>query len=386
MKNNLKKTIYKGNWVVYLYELIIFAFIILLNCNNILNNPNNKYLLFTLFWIIFLVVLIVKHGIPKNKNMLIGSSIKIVIITFLAYLIITNLLGLIFGFSYSVYAYGMTNILKNVIKTAIPIITIEIVRYILLKQNVNLLQRIILYIELAFAFYIIDCGIFTVRDFKDFFILCSTTILPLLANDLLCTYFSKNVGVEPSVLYKVVVNTFMFVLPIFPRLGNYLISIFGIMVPFVIFMQVKKMLDYNKKKVFRVNKVFKYTINIFLTLILVVLIFLIAGIGKYKIIAIASGSMEPTYYRGDAVIYKKVKAKDIEEGDILVFMNNSSVITHRVVKKYKVDSHYRFVTKGDNNDSLDNEIDEGKVKGVVKIALKYIGYPTVIFNEIIARD
>ena len=100
--------------------------------------------------------------------------------------------------------------------------------------------------------------------------------------------------------------------------------------------------------------------------------------------AIATGSMEPVYYRGDAIILEKVDPAIIEVGDILVYKASGGIITHRVIE-ISVDNGKRFFyTKGDNNETADNiRVLESDVKGVVRYIVKYIGYPTILLNELL---
>lgn len=75
------------------------------------------------------------------------------------------------------------------------------------------------------------------------------------------------------------------------------------------------------------------------------------GISEYSLAYIISGSMEPTYYRGDLIIMKKVKASEVRVGDVIVFkspLNPRTLILHRVVGIKFIDGKYFFLTKGDN--------------------------------------
>ena len=94
--------------------------------------------------------------------------------------------------------------------------------------------------------------------------------------------------------------------------------------------------------------------------------------------------MEPVYYRGDAVIIEKINAKEVKIGDILVFKVGSGIVTHRVVEISQEDGKMVFRTKGDNNKTEDTfDIDDSDVKGIVKYVVKYLGYPTIMFNELL---
>ena len=100
-------------------------------------------------------------------------------------------------------------------------------------------------------------------------------------------------------------------------------------------------------------------------------------------IAIGSDSMNPIYYRGDAIIYKEVKPGEVKEKDILVFKSGSAIITHRVKKIIIDDNKIYFQTKGDNNDTEDIElVSSNNIYGVVKYVVKYIGYPTILLQEV----
>ena len=71
----------------------------------------------------------------------------------------------------------------------------------------------------------------------------------------------------------------------------------------------------------KINKVSSSFLTIPVMIFLFIMIILVSGITNYQMIAIASNSMYPIYQRGDAVIFKKVEAASIKEGDILVFSN-----------------------------------------------------------------
>ena len=99
-------------------------------------------------------------------------------------------------------------------------------------------------------------------------------------------------------------------------------------------------------------------------------------------IAIGSDSMNPIYYKGDAVIYKKTEIKNIKEKDILVFNYNGTIITHRVKKIIIKNDRIYYQTIGDNNKNVDSVlIDSKDVLGTVKYIVKYIGNPTIWMQE-----
>ncbi len=79
----------------------------------------------------------------------------------------------------------------------------------------------------------------------------------------------------------------------------------------------------------------------------------------YKSFTIASGSMMPTLEIGDVIISKKVAEKDLKEGDIITFLEgegNVYNVTHRIKDIVKEDGKTLYRTKGDNNNTNDDEL------------------------------
>jgi len=111
---------------------------------------------------------------------------------------------------------------------------------------------------------------------------------------------------------------------------------------------------------------------------------------EYIISYIKSGSMEPTYCRGDIVILKKVPPEDIDVGDVIVFRHprgGDELILHRVVYKEERDGKIYFITKGDNNPNIDNWlwVSENYVLGKLVGRIPYLGYFFLYLDEPGAR-
>lgn len=87
-----------------------------------------------------------------------------------------------------------------------------------------------------------------------------------------------------------------------------------------------------------------------------------ANLFGYSLFEVATGSMKPTIQIGDVVIVKITK--DVNENDIIVYVDGDDIITHRLVEK----SENNIVTRGDANNSEDKPIQENMIIGqVIKI-------------------
>ena len=115
---------------------------------------------------------------------------------------------------------------------------------------------------------------------------------------------------------------------------------------------------------------------------------LVSGVFRYQIMAIGSGSMEPIYYMGDAVIFEKIELEEqsiIEKGMIICYKHGAKYVTHRVVDIVTKDGQMLYQTKGDNNKENDGYLVNAQdVVGIVKLRIKSIGWPTIWFQELIS--
>lgn len=116
------------------------------------------------------------------------------------------------------------------------------------------------------------------------------------------------------------------------------------------------------------------TILLITLIISVVSVLTIPRMFGYDILAVLSGSMEPTYKVGSILyIDKNFQAEDIKVGDVITFKtDNDTIITHRVID---INEDKTFKTKGDNNDIEDmTPIKFEDLLGKVIFTLPLIGY------------
>ena len=130
-----------------------------------------------------------------------------------------------------------------------------------------------------------------------------------------------------------VFGLYIYILPIFPNLGDYLLSVFGVLYPTIVYIMVFKTIKYYDKSSRYINLVRRRYLFYPLLVFLLIIVILTSGVGKYQMIAIGSSSMYPVYERGDAVIFSKLKSlDDVEVGSIIAYYENNLLITHRVTE------------------------------------------------------
>ena len=100
----------------------------------------------------------------------------------------------------------------------------------------------------------------------------------------------------------------------------------------------------------------------------------------YNAYVIISGSMEPIIKVKDAVIIRRCEESDIKIGDVVTYRSLEDayygiLITHRVVNIEYKDGQKLFITKGDNNETIDRSpITFNQIQGKVAMRIPKIGY------------
>lgn len=129
-----------------------------------------------------------------------------------------------------------------------------------------------------------------------------------------------------------------------------------------------------------------------------VLILILALILSAHLSVVVSGSMEPSFYRGDIVATENVNTYGIQEfdpytdvhiGDVVVYDATwySEPVIHRVIDIQEINGSPYYIIKGDNNEVQDPEpVSPSQVKSKVitignhLLIIPWIGYITLWFR------
>lgn len=139
------------------------------------------------------------------------------------------------------------------------------------------------------------------------------------------------------------------------------------------------------------NRVINFIANTVITillsvvmLILVVLIVIciktnnktmeIAGFMGYKPVICISNSMQQEFEVGDIIISKEVSENSIKTGDIITYREDETIITHRVCDIVKENNQIKYITKGDSNNTIDdNLVDYNQIEGMYCYKIPKLG-------------
>lgn len=102
------------------------------------------------------------------------------------------------------------------------------------------------------------------------------------------------------------------------------------------------------------------------------------GLFGYKGYTVVSGSMEPTFSTGDFIFVKMTPYEKIEADDVISFINNEEIVTHRATE-VKDDG---LVTQGDANNIPDQDlVTNDTYIGELALIVPYFGYVVVAAQQ-----
>ena len=317
----------------------------------------------------------IKGEKDKEQSMLIAMII---------YIIIYFLSGLIFGFERTPYSKDIVSIIKNIWSFGSVVVFQEIVRQGLIRNNK---KSVVNFVCLTIVFALLDINISSVgsqfTDVQTGFIYISTIIIPAVVTSAVMTYLIYIGGCKLSIIYRLFILLPPFVVPIVPSYDWFATALMGITVPLGVYVYLNYV-HVNKTERLSKRERRKYNPVVYVPVfgLIGVLACFVVGVFKYQPIAVLSGSMSPTFNRGDAVVIEKLNTyekNELKKGDIIQFVSGTKYVVHRI-KEITNDEYGNkvFVTKGDHNNAIDFDmVHLENVKGKVAFIIPYIGFPSV---------
>jgi len=377
----------KRNYIILLSVEILTLLFLVFNIfiSSIFTLTNLNYVL---LWLGMLIFLILTVGLEKEKNLYKIDIIQWIFIYVVSYFVIIYIFGFFFGFVRSIYSFAITSIIKNTLPVIAIIIFQELIRFIIISKSKEkkFLIYFMLIIFIAFD-VLLALSIYNFSNAMGIFEFIFLLLIPSIINNTLFTYINYKSGYKVSIVYRLLMDVTLYLLPIYPDLGIYIRSVFSIAFPLVMFLAINSFYAKTKAVVVRKKRISRFLFwGPFITISLCMVI-LISGIFKVYVIAIGSGSMTPNINVGDAVIIEKLTTEEIQYidvGHVIAFEKDNILVVHRIIDMYYKDGKLVYQTKGDYNTDQDPYVVEmNSVKGLVRFRLPYIGYPSVWLNELI---
>lgn len=336
---------------------------------------------------IVLALSILFLGFRKDKTTILGKNVfKVVIFYLVLTFFIMYGLGLIVGFLRNAYSRNLFSIFDNIFAPILIIVLVEFIRYVVIGANKDKKSIISVLTIILIAFELVTTlRSFDITDLAVTFNVTATVILPCIFKNIVMSYLSYHIGYKIPLVYRLVMDIYLFIVPIIPSLGDYVNSMILISLPILIYISTFSMIDDSRNRSEPVFNKKRFTIwDIPVAIVLIVLIALISGFFPHYMIGIGSDSMKPKISKGDAVIIEKINDKTkLKVGDIIAYNNGKLIIVHRIKEINGTGKNVTYTMKGDANNGNDpRSVSRSQIKGIIKFKIPYIAWPTVWLTEL----
>lgn len=322
------------------------------------------------------------------------QAMYLMIIFSMIYLGIFYAFGLYFGFVKSKILFSFQTVLKYIIPITLIIVGSEILRRTFLSHKIELkykdfkieLSCILTYIITVILDMIIYTEIYSLRTLDDYLTMIGFVFFASLSCNLLYNYITPRYGSKGIIIYRLVTTLFMYIFPIVPNMYIFFRSFLRMLYPYIMYLVFEKMFSKNDYTITIRDRRKEIIGNTSLIVIATLFVMLVSCQFKYGLLVVGSESMTGTLNKGDAIIFERYDDQLIEEGQVIVFNYDDIQTIHRVVDIQKVNGEYRYYTKGDAN----NRNDDGyrtieDISSLVKLRVKYIGFPTLWVRDIFTK-
>lgn len=335
-----------------------------------------------LFWLVASApFLVFRRGRPpvsrRNRE---GIFLYTVVFTGL-YLVAWWGTGYIDGFGHSPFSRLPVGILKNIGRFGGIAAAKELSRAYALKGR-RIISNWIIFLS-ALTFFLYDFNFNKVYTAFS----CSAPIFPYLGGSFLpavvgaafLTRLSLAAGPLPGMIYRVVPEVAMYILPVLPKSSWQTNMLLGAALPMAAMMVMQPLLETRKVVKSTKNNRFRKPAGpaawIVLTVSLGFMFSFSLGLLPYRPMVVLTGSMLPVIRPGDMLILQQnPDVESLRVGDIVAYKTEKYQIVHRILAIQPDGCENTYVFKGDNNDTPDKEpVTEAQIKGKVVQVIPYAG-------------
>ncbi len=333
---------------------------------------------------LMILAILVIYLIKKRSILMLNKPQVIFLMTVIGvlYLIIYYLTGLNTGFYKNLYVIDDLRLLRYMIPIGVSIVCFEIIRRIILAQKLKW-PNVLLFIAGVILDILIVVNFDKVKTFNNFMDIIAMALFPAITSNVLYTFISKNYGMIPNILYRLITILYLYIIPVIPKTPDVLVSFAKMIVPLLVLLFIRILYSKQKKVVSSKKRYASLAVTGVAVALMLGFVMLISCQFRYGMLVIATESMTGAINKGDAIIYERYEDQLIEIGDVIVFDSDGKNVVHRVVDIKRINNEFRYYTKGDANEDMDmGYITSDKIVGVTNIKIMYIGYPSLWMRSI----
>ena len=222
------KNMKKSHLIIDLVLVLLIAFLLL----NMTVLQKTGYWFLTIALLIPTIFLIIVFGYEKKSRRFKYESMFYVFAYCSLFLVVSYLLGTYTGFLNNIYKINYYGITHNIIPYLSLIVVSEFLRYEISRKGDGALSA---YTLVTLALIIVDLCLFlntydlNTGDGQIKFV-CAIMI-PSVFKNITLMYFTKKGGIYPSLIYRILLDLKLVVVPIMPNFGLYMDSTINTLLP-----------------------------------------------------------------------------------------------------------------------------------------------------------
>ena len=369
----------KDKKVLYTVSLITFAVLLGTLFINVSNSKIVTACLLIPLTAVTILAIKKRGSLSINKKEVLLLSVVVGAI----YVVLLHMSGLFFGFYQNPYKVNTEEFFTTALPIAIIIVCCELIRRVLLAQK-NHLVSFIAYLSCVIADALSYSTLSGIENFNQFMNFFGMTLFPALCANVYYQYVSKRYGAIPNIAFRFITTLYIYFIPTTTAMSDAMLSMIKLVLPIVMLAFVAAMFEKKPKTAKQKGNKLSAAGIILASAVTVSIAMLISCQFRFGALVIATESMTGEINKGDMIIYEEYKKQKIEEGQVIVFLQNDNRIIHRVVSIETVGGETRYVTKGDANP--DNDMGyrtDADIVGLTDFKLAYAGYPTLWLRELL---
>ena len=315
---------------------------------------------------------------PNKKEVFLLSTIIGVL-----YVVLVEMSGLFFGFYKNPYFVTPKLLLTTLLPLIVIIVTTEVIRSTLVDQN-NTFALTIAFLICLVADVLAFSNIAGITSINRFMDLVGMTLFPAISANVFYHYTAKRFGMFPNIAFRLITTLYVYFIPSVTAMSDALLVCIKLFLPLVMLFLLLALYSKRKKNAVKKESKLGFVATALSITIMIAAAMLISCQFRFGAIVIATESMTGEINKGDMIIYEQYDDQVIEEGQVIVFLQDGIKIVHRVVAIERLGNETRYYTQGDANDTMDfgYRVD-ADIVGLTDMKVAYIGYPTLWLRELL---
>ena len=371
--------------------IVVLALVKTPFCEQLIN-----YVFFSKVVCYLLIILFIMYFAPQpqlpgrsgTKKFIMGYAISIAVI-FLA----LNYTASLFmkSLALSPYDLSLYGIVANILDLLPFIVAREMIRAYAFGAAVHCAKKPLLWVVIiTLIMFLLDVNfakLMIVDTTEARFIFGAQQIMPSLLENFLLSALVYYGGAKSAIIYSAVTKIFLRIFPFLPSLPWLAESALGIIYPALVAFFVRD-LYYRHSRQGTSFREQSWSPG-FLVALLLSIAFVWFSVGVFPIYpsVVLTGSMEPVIYPGDVILIKKINQErqlgSLAVNDVINFSRDNITVTHRIIEVLTDEAgNVSYRTKGDNNDSPDEEIVEpNDLNGIISNVVPKAGWPMLLMRK-----